>query len=71
MLNRSAKIFFTIFFLVLTGSVIITYNRYIVDENFFVYSDPDNVPSGSLYDLPSVIDGTVFDNNSGVFLWEN
>lgn len=43
-MNRSSKIFFTIFFLLMSISIGLTYYHIIVREDYVVFTDPNEIP---------------------------
>lgn len=68
MIDTKSKIFMVVLFVIIITSLVISYERYIIREDFFVFTDEETIPSITVWDANEVLNIKLSEN---IILWKN
>lgn len=68
MIDTKSKIFMIVLFVIIITSLVISYERYIIREDFFVFTDEETIPSITVWDANEVLNIKLSEN---IILWKN
>ncbi len=68
MIDTKSKIFMIVLFVVIITSLVMSYERYIVREDFFVFTDEETIPSITVWNANEVSN---IKPDEHILLWKN